>query len=81
MNFLVEILILKLIYLIMSQKADLKNATGMDSSISAEKSDLARLKAEIDKTDVCKLKTVPVDLSKLSNVVNCFVVKKLCKIS
>ena len=62
-------------------KADLKNATGMDSSISAEKSDLARLKAEIDKTDVGKLKTVPVDLSKLSNVVNCFVVKKLCKIS
>ena len=51
-------------------KADLKNATGVDTSELAAKSDLASLKAEIDKIDVYKLKTVPIDLSKLSNVVN-----------
>ena len=51
-------------------KADLKNATGVDTSELAAKSDLASLKAEIDKIDVYKLKTVPMDLSKLSNVVN-----------
>ena len=42
----------------------------------AAKSDLANLKSEIDKIDVDKLKTVPVDLSKLSNAVNNDVVKK-----
>ena len=36
----------------------------------------AMLKAEIDKIDIRKSKTVPVDLSKLSNVVNDDVVKK-----
>ena len=36
------------------------------------------LKAKVDKTDAGKLNTVPVDLSKLSNVVNNDVVKKLC---
>ena len=34
------------------------------------------LKAKIDKIDVDKLKTVPVDLSKLSNIVKNEVVKK-----
>ena len=57
-------------------KADLKNATGVDTSTLAAKSDLASLKAEIDKIDVEKLKTVPIDLSKLSNVINNDVVKK-----
>ena len=57
-------------------KTDIKRATGVDMSNVATKSDLARLKAEIDKIDVGKLKTVPVDLSKLSNVVNNDVVKK-----
>ena len=41
----------------------------------AAKSDLARLKTEVDKTDVDKLKAVPTDLSKLSNIVNNDVVK------
>ena len=41
-----------------------------------QKSSLAKLKAEVDKIDADKLKTVPVDLSKLSNVVNNDVVKK-----
>ena len=37
---------------------------------------LAALKSEVDKIDVDKLKTVPVDLAKLSNVVKNDVVKK-----
>ena len=57
-------------------KLDLKNSTGVDTSKLAAKSDLASLKAEIDKIDVVKLKTFPVDLSKLSNVVNNDIVKK-----
>ena len=37
-------------------QADLKNATGTDTSNPALKSNLAKLKAEIDKIDVDKLK-------------------------
>ena len=50
--------------------------TGVDTSNLAAKSDLASLKAEIDKIDADKSKTVPIDLSKLGNVVNNEVVKK-----
>ena len=57
-------------------KIDLKKTTEIDTSNLALKSNLANLKAEINKIDVDKLKTVPVDLSKLSNVVNDDVVKK-----
>ena len=35
-------------------KADLKNATGIDNSKLAAKSDLVSLKAEVDKIDVDK---------------------------
>ena len=56
-------------------EAYLKGETGVASNLAA-KSDLSRLKAEVDKTDVDKLKTVPVDLSKLSHVVNNDVIKK-----
>ena len=59
-------------------KVDLKNATGVDTFQLASKSDSASLKAEVDKIDVDKLKPVPADLSKLSNVVNNEVVKKQC---
>ena len=51
-------------------KVDLKNEAGIDTSNLALKSNLAGLKAEIDKIDVEKLRT------KLSNVVNNSVVKK-----
>ena len=44
--------------------------TGVNTSNIIAKSDLGSLKAEVDKIDTNKLKTVPVDLSKLSNVVN-----------
>ena len=57
-------------------KAELKNATRADTSKLAAKADLASLKAEVDKIDVDKLKTVPIDLSKLSNAVKNEVVKK-----
>ena len=50
-------------------KTDLKNVTGIDTARLAAKYDLVSLKAEVDKIDIDSLKTVPVDLSKLSNVV------------
>ena len=51
-------------------KAELKGATTVDTSTLSAKSDLASLKTEIDIIDVEKSKRVPVDLSKLSNVLN-----------
>ena len=57
-------------------KTDLKNITQTDVSSFASKTNLAALKAEVDKIDVDKLKTVPDDLAKLSNVVKHEVVKK-----
>ena len=57
-------------------KTNFKKATGIDTSNLAFKSNLATLKAEVDKIYVDKLKTVPIDLSKLSNVVDDEVVKK-----
>ena len=60
----------------MQKKADLKGATGVDTFNLAAKSDLASLKADVDKTDIDKLKTFPVDLSKLNNIADNDVVKK-----
>ena len=57
-------------------KDDVKNITHVDVSSFASKTNLAALKTEVDKIDVGKLKTVPVDLTKLSNAVNNDVVKK-----
>ena len=57
-------------------KTDTKNATGADTSKLAAKSDFDSLKAEVHKIDVQKLKTAPIDLNKLRNVVNNDVVKK-----
>ena len=57
-------------------KDDVKNITHVDVRSYATKSNLASLKTELDKIDVDKLKTVPDDLAKLSNVVKNEVVKK-----
>ena len=57
-------------------KDDIKNITHVDTSSFALKTNLANLKTKVDKLDVDKLATVPVDLSKLSNVVKIDVVKK-----
>ena len=58
------------------RKAELKNAAGVDTSNLAAKSYLAHLKAEVHKIDVDKLKTLPVDLSKISHLVRNEVVEK-----
>ena len=57
-------------------KTDLKNITHTDVSSFASKTNLSVLKTEVDKIDIDKLKTVPDDLAKLSNVVKNEVVKK-----
>ena len=57
-------------------KSDLIVAIEVDTSILAAKPDSARLKAELDKIDLDELKTVPIDLSNLSIVVNSDIVKK-----
>ena len=51
-------------------KASLKNATGVDTSGFAKKSDLANLKCDVDKPDVDKLKNVPGNLSNLKSKVD-----------
>ena len=58
-------------------KADVKNITDVDTSSFALKTNLANLNTEVDKLDIDKLVPVPADLSKLTNVVNNEVVKKL----
>ena len=58
-------------------KTDLKNVSHVDVSSLAPKPNLASLKTEVDKIDPDKLKTVPVDLAKLSNVVKNDVIKKI----
>ena len=40
-------------------KADLKNATGVDTLDSAKETDLANLKSDVDKLDIDNLKNVP----------------------
>ena len=57
-------------------KTDIKNITHLHTSSFALKTNLATLKAEVDKLDIDKLAPVPVDLSKLSDVVKNDVVKK-----
>ena len=51
-------------------KSDLKNAASVDTSKCSIKSDLTNLKLDVDELHISKVKSVPVDLSKLSNVVN-----------
>ena len=58
-------------------KIDLKNVTHVDTSSFALKTNLANLKAKVDKLDVDKLTPVLVDLSKLSDVVKMMWLRKL----
>ena len=57
-------------------KTDLKNVTHVDTSSFALKTNLASLKTEVDKLDIDKLAPVPVDLSKLIDVVQNDVAKE-----
>ena len=50
-------------------KTDLQNISHIDVSSYALKSNLASLKTEVDKLDINKLTSVPIDLAKLRNVV------------
>ena len=60
-------------------KADLKNVIHVDTLRFALKTNLANPKTEVDKLDIDKLAPVPIDLSKLKDVVkkDVDVVKKL----
>ena len=67
---------LKLIFLIMEQKTDLKKGRHVDTSSFALKTNLASLKSEVGKLDIDKLAPVFVDFSKLSDVVKTDVAKE-----
>ena len=58
-------------------KTDLKNATGVDTSSFAKKTDLAHLKSDVDKLDVDILKNIPTNLSNLKSKVGNFDVYEL----
>ena len=60
-----------------STKREVKNISHVDTSSFAVKTNLASLKREVDKLDINKLVPVPVDLSKLSDVVKNVLVKKM----
>ena len=51
-------------------KDDLKGAIGVVGSSLAAKSDFASLKAQLDKINADKIKTVPPDLSKQISIVD-----------
>ena len=57
-------------------KIDSKNISHVDTSIFALKTNLVNLKTKVDKLDIDKLVPIPVDLSKLSDIVKNDVVKK-----
>ena len=71
-----EKLTLRLIFQIKQKKTDLIDVTQVDTLRFALKTNLACLKTEVDKFDIDKLAPVPVDLSKLSDVVKNDLVKK-----
>ena len=51
-------------------KSDLKNATGVDTSIFGKKSHLASLKSDADELDIDKLKNVPSGLDSFKSKVD-----------
>ena len=70
-------------------KSDLQNVTGIDTSNFAKKVNLVNLKPEVDKIgidklgefDTDKLKPVPLDFKKISDVVDEKLLKKMCMMS
>ena len=60
----------------MQKKKNINDVTHVDTSNFALKTNLSSVKTEVDKLDIDKLATGPIDLSKLSNVVKNDVVKK-----
>ena len=78
MNHLMETLTLKLIFQNYATKADIKCISHVNTSSFALETNLANLKTEVDKLVIGKLVPVPMDLSKLSDVVKNDVAKKNC---
>ena len=62
-------------------KVDLKDAAEIDTSNFALKSNLASLRTEVDKLDFDKLTPVPADLSKLSDLLEKMLLKRLYMIN
>ena len=59
----------------------IKNSSHVDTTSFALKTNLANLKTEVDKLDIDKLVPIPVDLSKLSDVVKMMLLKRLIMIN
>ena len=58
-------------------KTDIKNIAHIDTSSFALKTNLAISKTEVDKLNTDKLVPIPVDLSKLSDVVKMMFLKRM----
>ena len=58
-------------------KADIKNISHVDTSSFALKTNSTNLNTEVDKLDIDKLVSIPVDLSKLSDIIK-MLLKKMC---
>ena len=58
-------------------KVNLKNATGVDTSDFAKKTDLTNLKSVVGKLDIEKLKNVPSNLNSLKNKLDKLDIRKL----
>ena len=58
-------------------KTYIRNISHVDTSSFALKTNLANLKTEVDKLDIDKLVPVPVDLSKLGDVVKMVLLKNV----
>ena len=61
----------------MQQKADLKDATGIDTSSFAKKVVLSHLKSDVDKLDIDKFKNIPTNLNNLKSKLSRLNVDKL----
>ena len=78
MNHLAKILMLKADLSNYTAKTNIKNILHVDTSSFTSKPNLNSLKIEVDKLDTDKLMVVPIDVSKLTDVVKNDVVKKNC---
>ena len=62
-------------------ETDLKIATGVDTSKFAKKVDLAKLKSDVDNSDIDKLGNVPSNLNNLKSKIDKLDVDKLVPVS
>ena len=64
-----------------SNYATKANISHVDTSTFILKSNLASFKTEVNKLDIDKLVPVPVDLTKLTDVVKMMLLKRMCVIN